>query len=575
MLKPLRARPLRQLLTLPYVILVLAVAVVVGGLSYVTGRRAVDDLSNQLLRETASRIALATREHIAGAKGVLEAAFPIGVRAPQRYDAPEIAELRERFWIATSIHRNPHNYAYYGDVQGRFFGLVRNADDSAQLRVRRDGEGLRSLYEFNGIRGPLGPVQLEAKPYDPRKRPWFSLGLQAKANTWSPIYIDFRTQELVTTFVRRVTGSDDNAVGVVATDLPLQRVSDFLSSLDIRPNALAMVVEPDGRLVGISEGSPLGRSNDGQFVRRFARDVDNPLAGATFEAARGRMGQLASSEARTTTFEAASGETMHVGYTQLRDEAGLDWWVLVMVPRSDFMAEIDRTTWQLGYIAALAALAALVLGWWVLQVVSSMLDQFVSSAQLVGQGQPSPPLPVGRRDELGALARSLTDMQVKLQTDALTGLNNRDTFLRALEDRLHRFHEGINTQPFAVLFMDFNHFKAINDRLGHAVGDEVLIEAAQRLRAHLRTGDRVARYAGDEFVVLLEQLRRPEDALTVRDNLEAVLREPLKSVAPLAPELAELGAALGVAVCPLHGRSLRDLLAHADADMYRRKTRRI
>lgn len=91
MLSFLRRLPLRQLLTLPYVVLVLGVALVIGGLSYVAGQRAVNDLSNQLLRETASRIALATKEHIAGAKGVLEAAFPVGVRPPEHWDEADIA----------------------------------------------------------------------------------------------------------------------------------------------------------------------------------------------------------------------------------------------------------------------------------------------------------------------------------------------------------------------------------------------------------------------------------------------------------------------------------------------------
>ncbi|MFV0681049.1 diguanylate cyclase domain-containing protein [Ottowia sp.] len=562
---------LRQLLTVPYLLLVLAVALVIGALAYRSGQRAVDDLSNQLLRETALRIALATKEHITGAKGVLEAAFPVGVRAPQRYDAADIAELRERFWIATSIHRTPHNYAYYGDTQGRFFGLMRHADDSAELRLRLTGDTARALHDFKGIRGALGPAQTEAQMFEPRQRPWFKLGLQAEHNTWSPIYIDFRSHELVTTFVRRVTSGGQQADGVVATDLPLQRVSDFLSGLEIRPHALAMVVEPDGHLVGISEGSPLAHRNDGQLVRLFARDVGNPLAGATFEAVRPRISHLPTGEALTTTFQSASGQTMHVGYTQLRDEAGLDWWVLVMVPRSDFMAAIDRSARQSAMLSMLAALCALALGWGILQVVGRTLGQFVSSAQMVGQGQPPPPLPVARRDELGVLARSLNDMQIRLQTDALTGLANRDAFLRTLDSRLQQFHDGSDPHPFGLLFVDLNRFKAINDILGHAVGDAVLIELAQRLRTSLRADDHVGRYAGDEFVVLLNRIRSPDDAEAVRGALEAALREPLYSVPSHAPQLSQLGAALGVATCPHDATTARALIAHADADMYRRK----
>ena len=569
MLPLLRSLSLRQLLTLPYVLVVLTVTLVIGGLSYNAGRHAVDELSGQLLRETTARIAAATKTHIAGAKGVLEAAFPAGVQPPADWDADDIAALRERFWIATSIHRNPHNYAYYGDQQGRFFGLMRHADDSAELRLRPSGQGVRQLHAFNGIRGTLGPAQPETRVFEPRERPWYQLGLQAASNTWSPIYIDFRSQELVTTFVRRVPVGDAPATGVVATDLPLQRISEFLHQLELTPNAVAMVVEPDGQIIGMSAGDPVQRDASGQYTRVHAERAGNALAADAFRSVRAFIGK--DSEPRTAAFRNEQAQTIQVGYTHLRDEAGLNWWVVVAVPRADFMGDIERSAWRSLVLSLLAALAAIGVGWVVLHVVGRMLARFIESAQLVGEGRPSPPLPVSRQDELGVLARSLSDMQVKLQTDTLTGLLNRDTFMRGLKDRFQRHASGSHPQPFAVLFIDINRFKAINDTLGHAVGDAVIREMAERLRTHVRMQDRVGRYAGDEFVVLLDQIRDPADAETVRHNLEQLLRQPLQSVLPLDPALAAMGATVGAGVCPTDATEIGDLLTLADGDMYRRK----
>ena len=569
MLPLLRSLSLRQLLTLPYVLVVLTVTLVIGGLSYNAGRHAVDELSGQLLRETTARIAAATKTHIAGAKGVLEAAFPAGVQPPADWDADDIAALRERFWIATSIHRNPHNYAYYGDQQGRFFGLMRHADDSAELRLRPSGQGVRQLHAFNGIHGALGPAQPETRVFEPRERPWYQLGLQAASNTWSPIYIDFRSQELVTTFVRRVPVGDAPATGVVATDLPLQRISEFLHQLELTPNALAMVVEPDGQIIGMSAGEPVQRDASGQYTRVHAERAGNALAADAFRSVRAFIGK--STEPRTAAFRNEQGQTIQVGYTHLRDEAGLNWWVVVAVPRADFMGDIERSAWRSLVLSLLAALAAIGVGWVVLHVVGRMLARFIESAQLVGEGRPSPPLPVSRQDELGVLARSLSDMQVKLQTDTLTGLLNRDTFMRGLKDRFQRHASGSHPQPFAVLFIDINRFKAINDTLGHAVGDAVIREMAERLRTHVRMQDRVGRYAGDEFVVLLDQIRDPADAETVRHNLEQLLRQPLQSVLLLDPALAAMGATVGAGVCPTDATEIGDLLTFADGDMYRRK----
>ena len=569
MLPLLRSLSLRQVLTLPYVLVVLTVTLVIGGLSYNAGRHAVDELSGQLLRETTARIAAATKTHIAGAKGVLEAAFPAGVQPPADWDADDIAALRERFWIATSIHRNPHNYAYYGDQQGRFFGLMRHADDSAELRLRPSGQGVRELHAFNGIHGALGPAQPETRVFEPRERPWYQLGLQAASNTWSPIYIDFRSQELVTTFVRRVPVGDAPATGVVATDLPLQRISEFLHQLELTPNAVAMVVEPDGQIIGMSAGDPVQRDASGQYTRVHAERAGNALAADAFRSVRAFIGK--DSEPRTAAFRNEQAQTIQVGYTHLRDEAGLNWWVVVAVPRADFMGDIERSAWRSLVLSLLAALAAIGVGWVVLHVVGRMLARFIESAQLVGEGRPSPPLPVSRQDELGVLARSLSDMQVKLQTDTLTGLLNRDTFMRGLKDRFQRHASGSHPQPFAVLFIDINRFKAINDTLGHAVGDAVIREMAERLRTHVRMQDRVGRYAGDEFVVLLDQIRDPADAETVRHNLEQLLRQPLQSVLLLDPALAAMGATVGAGVCPTDATEIGDLLTFADGDMYRRK----
>ena len=157
-----RTLSLRQLLTVPYVVLVLLLALLVGLLSYRAGRTAVDSLSEQLLGETVGRIAQAVEKHVFGSGAVLDVAFPAGITAPPRL-VDEVDALRTRFWQATSVHRELNNYAYYGDEQGHFFGLWRDTENEAQLRLRTHGEGPRTLYRFSGIHGPLTLPTLEEK----------------------------------------------------------------------------------------------------------------------------------------------------------------------------------------------------------------------------------------------------------------------------------------------------------------------------------------------------------------------------------------------------------------------------
>eukprot|EP01036_Dinobryon_divergens_P055339 gene55339-73910_t len=110
------APPGLELLTWPYVVLVLLLSMVLGTLSYGAGRDAVDNLSDQLLIETVGRISQAVERHVFGSGAVLEMAFPKGIAAPEQV-AGDMEALRTRFWLATSVHRELNNYAYYGDEQ--------------------------------------------------------------------------------------------------------------------------------------------------------------------------------------------------------------------------------------------------------------------------------------------------------------------------------------------------------------------------------------------------------------------------------------------------------------------------
>lgn len=149
--------------------------------------------------------------------------------------------------------------------------------------------------------------------------------------------------------------------------------------------------------------------------------------------------------------------------------------------------------------------------------------------------------------------------------DGLTGLPNR--FL--LEDRLreavalsHRTRRRL-----AILFLDVDQFKEINDALGHAAGDQVLRSVATRMAGVLRKSDSVSRYGGDEFVALLPEIDRPGDADRVAGKLGRALGPPHV----VASGAVTVTASVGIAICPDHGEDADTLLAAADVAMYAAK----
>jgi diguanylate cyclase (GGDEF)-like protein len=562
--------PLRVLLTVPYVLMVVLLALIVGVLSYRAGRDAVDEFSGQLLIETVNRIAQAVDRHVAGSAAVLEAAFPQGVAAPESISG-DMAALRTRFWLATSVHRDPNNYAYYGDEQGRFFGLWRYAELDAELRLRTQGSGPRSIHRFSGIGGELQPAQLEQRIFDPRQRPWYRAAQAGPTSTWTSIYIDFKTTELVATRARRVDDAAGRLAGVVATDLSLRQVNQFLTQLALSSNGVAMVVEANGDLIGVSRGPHLLANAGAENTRLNAANSSDPLVAATYRSVQSALASNTATAPRTGVFEGSDGRAVQVGYARLRDKAGLDWIIMVAVPRHDFLQRIETNFIRTGIFGLLAALAVVLVGLAVLAVVTNELRRFVDAAKQLGNGQAGMQLRVNRRDELGDLARSFADMQTRLTTDALTGLCNREAVVRRIEDRIAQHRRSSDAQPFVLMFADLNDFKTVNDRFGHDVGDAVLREVGQRLRAGVRTQDTVARYAGDEFLILFDAVHTPQEAHAARAHLEAALRQPLDALAACAPNEPGIGASFGVALYPEHGQDVASLVQHADLEMYRRK----
>jgi diguanylate cyclase (GGDEF)-like protein/PAS domain S-box-containing protein len=182
-------------------------------------------------------------------------------------------------------------------------------------------------------------------------------------------------------------------------------------------------------------------------------------------------------------------------------------------------------------------------------------------------------------DETGKLASILTlgqdvtarvDAEEQLKQaavrDALTGLPNRNALAARLEHAMLRVNRS--GDRLALLFIDLDRFKKVNDTLGHAAGDEVLRQAAARIRACVREVDSVARLGGDEFVVLLETDVRPDTPGIIGERVRDAFTTPFE----YRGAEVRCGASVGVSLYPDHARDPAALLASADEAMYREKT---
>ena len=240
-----------------------------------------------------------------------------------------------------------------------------------------------------------------------------------------------------------------------------------------------------------------------------------------------------------------------------------------------------RSTWvQAG--GALAAILAVYLFIGFYLSVAVPIRLIVSTLGAVAAGDLTRRVAVRTRDELSFVARTLNDTiaQTEVATnrlarqathDTLTGLPNRAFVLDRLDLALTRTrHEG--AAPMAVLFIDLDRFKIINDSLGHAAGDAVLRTVAERLTRVLRPSDLVARLAGDEFVVITEGLERLDEAIPVAERIVEEVGRPITITLETGEREVGVGASVGIAFADGTKTEIPDdLLRDADVAMYKAK----
>ncbi|MDQ2822552.1 MAG: GGDEF domain-containing protein [Pseudomonadota bacterium] len=340
--------------------------------------------------------------------------------------------------------------------------------------------------------------------------------------------------------------------------------SSFLGQIDaLRPGQTGyfFIVTHDG--VALQDPDPARLLGN---VRTQRADPAHAVSSSLADALQGFEGWVIGS--------GRSGAPALLNYKGLRTA---DWVIGSVYPLGEALTPlIDMRFKSLVASAAVAALAGLIGLLTVLRLLRPFgaLRQHV--ARLAAGGTDISVFNVDRRDEFGDLSRAFfglsqqraraeAALEAQARTDALTGLHNRRRFEESFELALARSRRT-RTQ-LALAYLDIDHFKRINDTLGHGMGDRVLIEFARRLKLAVRTTDTVARLAGDEFVVIFENLADPA--------LPEVMGQ--KILAAMQPDFAlddgfvSVSASVGIATGTAQGATMEDFLTSADAALYAAK----
>lgn len=304
----------------------------------------------------------------------------------------------------------------------------------------------------------------------------------------------------------------------------------------------------------------------------------------------------------TRFYSPAMQADMIVGYATV-PETG--WGVIIPQPYSEIQARARKTKLIALLVSGIGLVLALLVSWRLTIYILGPIHSVIEASRALGAGYKIESLGLARRrmpKELHILLRTFDQMAAEVSSarttledrvvartqalqkeverrkaleaqlirqathDALTGLPNR----RLLEQRLREATDSSvrSRQPLALLFIDLDGFKAVNDRYGHKLGDRLLVQVSARLRHNLRKTDSVFRLGGDEFVVLLKQAKSVESVSDIANHLLYVLKQPFS----IQSYEVRVGASIGMRISHSWSReSAEDILSDADSAMYKAK----
>lgn len=545
---------LRQILIASLVSQVLVAVGLMGYFSWRNGRQTVEALALRLSREVTSH----TQQHIDDYLSIPVTFLNINqvLVDSSHLDLDNLQDLQSTFWQQTQI--NPQiNTLYFGSETGDFVEI--EMKDPPKLLIRNaDTAPYWEIYRLDQSGNKISLI--ETQKYDPRQRPWYIAAKEYNDLVWSPIYLFADPPVLgITPAIPLNDPDDDKIKGVMAIDLTLEEIGQFLNSLKIGDSGRVFIIEKSGKMIATSTNNSLVRRGAEGNERLHYLDSSNDLIKATGKFLENKSNNFQDTESLQQLIFKFRDSRHFVQATSLDSYTGLDWLVITVIPESDFSSYMRNNTYTTLSLSTLALISAIFLGAianrWIIQSVTrvSSVAKAISHEEIVTiDEQP-------KIIELEIVTESLNSMASQLRTSAQnieslesrwekrveeTTRNlkqvNRELSRLANMDSLtqiyNRYHFDLALQQLwlevirergamSLILCDVDNFKLYNDTYGHLSGDECLRQVAQTISDSInRNQDIAARYGGEEFAVILPRTNA-QGAMTVAQKIKDAIND--------------------------------------------------
>jgi C4-dicarboxylate-specific signal transduction histidine kinase len=412
---------LRTVFVVPFVLQIICAVGLIAYLAFSTGQKAIQDLTLNLRSEISTRVQekLTSLLEVPHAINQVNAvAAKLGLLRTQETDTLRL------YFQQQLMGQSALTLVGLGTEQPVYVDVARlDAVDALKLAVWNPARGPVKNWKI-GLDGSI----LESIPTDPtydhRQRPWYKSAVAAGKAGWSSIYLTKTPQRLVVSATQPVYNDAHGLFGVAVSSLSLTGISDFLKTLKIGKTGQSFILERSGDLVASSTSEMPFIVEGDQPKRLNVRNSTNLL---TRETAQNLMQRFADLGALTTPTHfdfAIHGERQLVQVVPFSDGRGLAWTIVVVVPESDFMQEITKSTHTAGLITLAALLVAIAVGFFTTRWVTGPITAIHEAAGEIAAGHWNKVVQVDRDDELGDLARIFNRMAAQVR-ETLTTLEQR------------------------------------------------------------------------------------------------------------------------------------------------------
>lgn len=435
--------PLRWVLVVPFVLQTVGAVTLVGYLSFRSGQRVVENLAHQLMTEVGNRTTLYLDKTLEIPHLVNELnadAIALGIIPNFQTEDTEI--LEKFFWRQILRFPSVSTIAIANERGGMIGSAQKTSFPSRNMIVSGQKNSFPSVSVYRTQRFTKGKYSISdtdtqgnkirhlvvTENYDARIRPWYQTPKQAGKATWSPIYQFITlTNTLGISAGLPVYNSSGKFQGVLATDITLDHFNQFLSTLRISPSGQIFMIERSGLLIASSTDYPLFTMQGGKLQRTKATESKNPSVRETTLQLIKRFQSLTKINDTEQFDIAQNNATQFVQVIPFRDRLGLDWLIVIVVPESDFTAEIQANTHRTALLCCLALMGSILLGLWTARKITQPIQTLNLCTQAFSAGKTVSPLSPTGIQEVDALRVGFNQMMIQLNASFQAIQENQQT----------------------------------------------------------------------------------------------------------------------------------------------------